>query len=119
MHGVSPAESRLQRNVEAASLLVKVKLAAGELLLVPGPETIAVSGAVVSTVHEYVVAGPVLPSAVAWTANVCARSLRLLYTRGLVHEVNAPLSRLHAKVLLDWFDEKLNVALVRFVSVGG
>jgi hypothetical protein len=72
-HGLKPLASRLQANVEAASLLVNVKLALALLLEAGGVDAIAVSGGIVSTVQVYIVTGPVLP---IWTLNVCCPSWR-------------------------------------------
>jgi hypothetical protein len=48
---VIPPASRLQTNVEPASLLVKAKVADALLFVEGGPEAIVVSGGTVSTVH--------------------------------------------------------------------
>jgi hypothetical protein len=51
VHAVKAAPSRLQANVEPASVDVKLKLGAVELLGFAGLEVIVVSGGVVSIVH--------------------------------------------------------------------
>jgi hypothetical protein len=57
-------------NVEAASLLVKVKVAEALWLAAGGPDAIAVSGGTVSIVQVYSVSGPVRASQTPRTAKV-------------------------------------------------
>ena len=51
VHGATPEELMLQKNVEPVSLLVKVNAADGLLLEVGGLEAIVVSGGTVSIVQ--------------------------------------------------------------------
>jgi len=84
VQGAKPEASRLQTKVEPASLLVNMNDADPVVASAGGPEATVVSGATVSTVQSYVVAGPVLPNWEARTANVCGPSARSVKRTGLV-----------------------------------
>ena len=105
--------------VDSFSELEKAKVAAALVLAGGGPEPMLVCGGVASTVQPYVALGPVLPSDVARTANVCAPSARPLYCFGLAHAAKPAPSSWHSYVLPGLFAEKLKLAVCWFVSCGG
>ena len=76
------APSRVQLNVEPASLEEKVKLAEVWFVRLAGPEVIVVCGGTVSTTHDQLggVASTLPAGSVARTVNECVPSERLEYT---------------------------------------
>ena len=93
------------------SLAEKVKVASAELEGSAGPESMVVSGSVVSTVQvwEAGVASVLPAGSVAWTSKVWAPSARASSVWGLEQEAKPPASSWHSKVE-DSLAEKLKVA---------
>ena len=85
-----------------------------------GPESIAVCGAVVSTVHVRLAGVPsTLPAAsVARTSKVCSPSARALSACGLVHDANAPPSSLHSKVAPSFAEKAKDAPVERVRTLG-
>jgi hypothetical protein len=94
------APSSAHVNDEGVSVLVNEKLADVEVLGLVGLATIAVSGAVVSTIHvTFAGLASVLPArSLAFTWNTCEPSARPLYASGLLQVANAAPSNEHANV---------------------
>ena len=80
------AKASVAAFVEAGLIGVPVMVGAGD-------------GAAVSTVHETVVAGPVLPALSIWrSSSVCGPSARPVRAVGLLQATQTPVSSLHSNV---------------------
>jgi hypothetical protein len=85
-----------------------------------GPETILVSGAIVSTTHVYEDGSPAFPAAsTPRTPNVWAPSASAAYDAGLVHGANGPPSSRQRKPRPASLSAKTKDAVVLLVGVGG
>jgi hypothetical protein len=121
VQAVKAAPSSEHWKLEPASLEENVKLALVLLVTAGGPESIAVCGALESTVQLWAAGlASVLPAgSVARTWKVCGPELRPVYGLGEVQAVKAAPSSEHWKLEPVSLDENVKFAPVLFDSAGG
>ena len=101
VHVVHAPPSTEHSKVEPASVGAKLRVAAFVEAGLTGVPVIvgAGDGGAVSTVHDTVVAGPVLPAvSICRICSVCEPSARPVNAVGLLHATQAPVSSLHSNV---------------------
>ena len=121
LHAVKAAPSSEHSNVAPASPAEKVNVALVLWVLAPGPSSIVVFGAAVSTIQVYVAGvGSVCEApSTAWTRRVCCPSASPPTECGERHSANAAPSSEHSNVTPGSFAEKVNRASALWVTGSG
>src|SRR5438128_6181155 len=120
VHVAAAAASSLQEKVEPGLFEEKVNVALVWFVGDAGPDETVATGGVRSMVHVNDAGAETLPAgSVAVTAKVWLPAASEGYVAGLAQDAAAAASSLQEKADPVLLEEKVNVALVRFVSDGG